>query len=356
MFLNLNYNFIAAKIKAMYNRLLEREVYIKLIKTRNINEYITVLSKTIYNQYIRDVRDVDLQSMESIILKSLFDDIMVIIRYSPKNVSNFIVNFLDRFEVENIKVIIKGLFLKINPREIVKYIVPTPLGLTLDDYYNVFEKSNDIEGLVRLLNGTDYGDIIKKYLALNREYPYIFIDSDLDKYVYLKLWVMKEEIRKRLDRKIAEGFLGLEADLLNIRTILRGKKLGLSFDDIREFIIPIYYTINEGDLVDMLKSKDIEGVFSIISRSYYGYLLRKVLEDYRLRDSISLIDNEMMKLMIRFSREIVKRYLSLTHIGWLLSYINLKWIETRNLRILLYGIIENIPREVLEKVVVFNEV
>ncbi|MEM2505301.1 MAG: V-type ATPase subunit [Candidatus Bathyarchaeia archaeon] len=354
MSINLNYNFIAAKIKAMYSRLLERDIYIKLIKTRSIDEYINILSKTVYNQYIKDVREVNLQLMEGIILKSLFDDIMVIIRYSPKNAYNFIVNFLDRFEVENMKVIIKGLFLKMNPKEIVRYIVPVPLGLTLDDYYNIFEKSRDIEGLLRLLDGIDYSNIIRKYL--DRGDSYIFIDSDLDKHVYLKLWFMKERILKHLDRKIAEGFLGLEADLLNIRTILRGKKLGLSFDDIREFIIPIYYTISEADLIDMLRSKDIDDVFSIIKRGIYGYLLSKVFEDYRLRNSISLIDNEMMKLIARFSREIVKRYPSLSHIGWLLSYINLKWVEARNLRIILYGIVENIPVEVLEKVVVFNEV
>ncbi|MEM4462253.1 MAG: V-type ATPase subunit, partial [Candidatus Bathyarchaeia archaeon] len=96
MSINLNYNFIAAKIKAMYSRLLERDIYIKLIKTRSIDEYINILSKTVYNQYIKDVREVNLQLMEGIILKSLFDDIMVIIRYSPKNAYNFIVNFLDR--------------------------------------------------------------------------------------------------------------------------------------------------------------------------------------------------------------------------------------------------------------------
>jgi V/A-type H+-transporting ATPase subunit C len=352
--LNLSYNFIITKIKAMYDRLLEKDIYLKLIKTRSIDEFITVLSKTAYNQYIRDVKEANLQLIENIILKSLFDDIMIVIKYSPRDASNFIINFLDRFEIENIKVILRSLYLGIRSREIVRYIVPTPLGLTLDDYYDIFEKANSIEGFIHLLSGTDYSDIIKKYLVFGKEDAYIFIDSALDKYVYLKLWIMRENLQKRLDRKIAEGVLGLEIDLLNIRTILRGKKLGLSLDDLREFIIPAYYAINEKDLVDMLKYKDIESIFSILNKTLYGYLLRNVLEDYKFRDSISLIDSEMMRLMIKFSREIIKKYYSYNHIGWLLSYINLKWIEVKNLRILLYSIVENIPREIIEKVVVFN--
>jgi len=356
MSLNLSYNFIVTKIKAMYDKLLEKDIYIKLIKTRSIDEFIGILSKTAYNQYIKDVKEADLQLIENIVLKSLFDDIMIIIKYSPKNVSNFMISFLDRFEIENIKVILKSLYLGIRTREIVRYIVPVPLGLTLDDYYDIFEKTNSIEDFIHLLSGTDYSDIIKKYLVFNKENTYTFIDSALDRYVYLKLWIMKERLQKRLDKKIAEGFLGLEIDLLNIRTILRGKKLGLSLDDLREFIIPVYYAISEKDLANMFEYKDIESIFSLLNKTPYGYLLRNVLKDYRFRDSISLIDSEMMKLMIKFSREIIKKYYSYNHIGWLLSYINLKWIETKNLRILLYSIIENIPKEIIEKVVVFNGV
>jgi len=356
MSLNLNYNFIVTKIKAMYNRLLEKDIYLKLIKTRSIDEFIAILSKTVYNQYIRDLKEADFQLIENIALKSLFDDIMIIIKYSPKNVSNFIINFLDRFEIENIKIILKSLYLGIRSREIFRYIVPTPLGLTLDDYYDIFEKTNSIEDFIHLLNGTDYSDIINKCLVQGKENTYIFIDSALDKYVYLKLWIMKDVLQKRLDRKIAEGGLGLEIDLLNIRTILRGKKLGLSLDDLREFIIPAYYAINEKDLLDILEYKDVESIFNILNKTPYGYLLRNVLEDYKFKDSISLVDSEMMKLMIKFSREIIKKYYSHNHIGWLLSYINLKWIETKNLRILLYSIVENIPKEIIEKVVVFNGV
>jgi len=356
MSLNLSYNFITCKVKAMYGRLLKEDIYTKLIKAKNIDEYISILSKTTYNKYIWNVKEVNLQIIEDAILKSLFDDIITIIKYSPRNISNFIINFLDRFEIENIKVILKGLYLKMNPKEIIRYIVPTPLGLAIDDYYNILEKSNDIEDLLYLLDGTDYDRIIRGYLTLKEGDWYIFIDSALDKYIYLKLWSMKDDLRRRFDRKIAEGFLGLEIDLLNIRTILRGKRFGLSFDDIREFIIPVYYTISEKDLVDMLESKNVEDIFGIVNRTPYGYLLRMVLEDYRFRGSISLIDSEMMKLMIRFSREVVRSYPSLTHIGWLLSYINLKWVEVRNLRVIVYSIVENIPREVVEKVVVFSEV
>jgi V/A-type H+-transporting ATPase subunit C len=354
--LNLSYNFIVAKIKAMYDRLLEKDIYLKLIKTRSTDEFITVLSRTVYNQYIRDVKEANLQSIENIILKSLFDDIMIVIKYSPRDVSNFVINFLDRFEIENIKVILKGLYLGMRTREIVRYIVPTPLGLTFDDYYDIFEKANSIEDFIHLFSGTDYSDIIKKYLVFGKEDAYIFIDSALDKYVYLKLWIMRKNLQKRLDRKIAEGFLGLEIDLLNIRTILRGKKLGLSLDDLREFIIPAYYAINEEDLVDMLECKDVGSIFNILNKTTYGYLLRNILEDHKFRDSISLMDSEMMRLMIKFSREIIRKYYSYNHIGWLLSYINLKWIEVKNLRILLYSIVENIPREIIEKIMVFNGV
>jgi len=183
--LNLSYNFIVAKIKAMYDRLLEKDIYLKLIKTRSTDEFITVLSRTVYNQYIRDVKEANLQSIENIILKSLFDDIMIVIKYSPRDVSNFVINFLDRFEIENIKVILKGLYLGMRTREIVRYIVPTPLGLTFDDYYDIFEKANSIEDFIHLFSGTDYSDIIKKYLVFGKEDAYIFIDSALDKYVYL---------------------------------------------------------------------------------------------------------------------------------------------------------------------------
>jgi len=104
----------------------------------------------------------------------------------------------------------------------------------------------------------------------------------------------------------------------------------------------------------MLECKDVGSIFNILNKTTYGYLLRNILEDHKFRDSISLMDSEMMRLMIKFSREIIRKYYSYNHIGWLLSYINLKWIEVKNLRILLYSIVENIPREIIEKVVVFN--
>ena len=65
------------------------------------------------------------------------------------------------------------------------------------------------------------------------------------------------------------------------------------------------------------------------------------------------LEVELEKALANVNREICHKYPSPLHIGVVLSYLNLKWFEVKNLRTIMLGKLSKIPSEKIAKLLIY---
>jgi ATP synthase A1 C subunit len=344
------YAYISAKVKGMRLRLLDSEDYKALIDCHDLNQVLEYLENTDYGEEIAEarLRGSEAAIIEEAIMKNLFKTFRKVAEKAPSTLRSFILESMRKFEVENIKAILRCLRAGLSPREALGFITPIPFGLPREAYEGFLEKITGIEDLVRRMENTDYGTVLKAslddYLSKGSLLP---LEAALDKHLYGSLWARGEKMKGR-DRRISTALLGMEIDLLNIKVILRSKSLGLGKEDCLGYLIPILHNLTREQIEKALEAEEVGDAIVALSARPYAELLAKTLVEYETTGFFKGFDIERDRIILKENRRIVRIYPSPFHAGTVLSFLNLKWFEVRNLRTLIYGKEDGLLPEALE--------
>lgn len=349
------YAYISAKVKGMKLRLLSREAYEALLRCHDLSEVCTSLENTEYSLEIAEARLLGIQAttLERAFIKNLFKVFTKVAEKSPSEVRAFIAVNMRKFEIENVKAILRAVRAGLRPEEAMSFVIPVPFGLQSDAYESLLRKVGGVEDLVRRMEVTEYGpvlgDLLEDYAEKRSLLP---LEAGLDRLLYGSLFSKMDKMAGR-DRRIVADLLGTEVDLVNINVILRSKALRLRAEDAYRYVFPVFCHITEKQVGEAMNAQDVEGAITALTVRPYAEMLSKILLDYQDTGFLTDIDVEKDHLLLEASRSLRRMYLSPFHIGTILSFLNLKWFEVRNLRALVYGKEDGLPQEAIEKLLVY---
>jgi V/A-type H+-transporting ATPase subunit C len=217
---------------------------------------------------------------------------------------------------------------------------------------SLYERSSSVEEMIELVQRTEYGRALKDaFPDFEARGSTIPLEVALDRYVYSRIWEAVKLIGG-LGEKIAQNLIGAEIDALNIRNIPRCVAMGLSTIETRSYVIPIYFHLTEERVERAIGTSDVEECLEALQVRPYETAIENGLESYRATKSTLGLELSLDRLLLELNRQSLVSNPSLFHIGPILVYINLKWMEIRNLRILLTGLRENVPREKIEALLI----
>jgi len=349
------YAYISARVKGMKVSLLDQEGYRTLLGYSDLVGIYGFLKDTPYVEELGKVTPEALNalSLERVFLMNLFKTFNKVVFKSPSDVASIIIDYLKKFDVENVKMALRALRAAVGGSEAMKYILPVPSGIKPEIYGDLLTVAENVEGLIRLMERTEYGVILteslEEYLVKKSLMP---VENALDVYVYRSLWADIEKLGRR-DREIAGRLFGIETDVDNIRVVLRCKALGLKAEEAMGYIFPAFYALNHEDIEKALEASSVSGAMTPLMVQPYRDMLTKVLMDYERTGSISAVDIEGDRLIASMNRHLLRIYPSPFHIGVVLSYLNLKWFEVKNLVALVYGKEDGLSPDVIEKSLIY---
>jgi vacuolar-type H+-ATPase subunit C/Vma6 len=260
-----------------------------------------------------------------------------IIRNSPIDFQRFFVVYLLKFEIENIKLLVKSIYKKLGNEEIKLHeSVEQLLGRIAT--FKEASAATDLTALITILQKLPYGNLIREaFTTFEREnYSFFYFDLFLDLKYLEELWSTHQKLN-RSNRRIAREFIGLETDCYNLEVVLRARNLKMDPPLIYKMISSKNYHLNKQFLEELMKD---------------NLTYERLAQTFSLGDKISNLDAQSVPQICKSIRLKLVRSLyarSMFSIAKSLAFLINKELEMENLRIISVGIYYKKPIEEISK-------
>lgn len=323
----MKFSQVIPRIRVYETKLLDKSKIDRMIDSNSSEEALRVLQETEYASIMTNVNKAE--NYEVILseeLKRLFN---VMYDISPEK---SIVDLMSvKYDYQNIKVILKGMFLK----EDLSHLLMNVGSIDALKLKHSIE-NNDIRELPSIIRDAEK-EAIEKFE--NTRDPQV-IDIILDKYMFKTIIQIRDSIKDNFINK----YIAALVDSTNLKTLLRIKKQNKS----REFFDSVIIeggSIDKDKLLGMLND-EAQNISTKLSYTDYAEFIKAGIEYYSKTGSISLLE----KLVDNYIMDIMKNAKIIPFgVEPLLAYIYAKETEIKIIRIIMVGKLNNISAEVIRE-------
>jgi V/A-type H+-transporting ATPase subunit C len=273
------YSYTNIRVKYRKDLLLKPEIFQKLMKMSKLSEIISYLEQTVYKKEIDELRTKfsDINLIEYALNRNLEGTFQKILNFSLERAREQIKLYLRRYDVANIKTIIRGKSSKVSDEKIINELIACG-EFTRDFLEQVVRNSKDINEAIESFKETEYYDVLKKNNDLSK------LEDELDKFYYKKMLKLAEgELKKYIRSEI-----WVKNTLNKLRCQKAGIKVELISGERRE---KINIALKENNietrvfLKKLLISKCLKMIdrFNTNVRYLLGYLVAKENEINNIR-------------------------------------------------------------------------
>ncbi|GAB6190109.1 hypothetical protein JCM30566_18520 [Marinitoga arctica] len=330
---------LMAKIKSLNSKILSSEDLTNLINTNTVTEIAEYLKKnTHYNKIFdgEDISQLHRRDIEILIRKSMLSDLYNIYFYLPAEGHKFFKIMEKRFEIENIKFVLRSLHSE-HPEYISKEKF-FPLNHSYIDE-DVLSSVKSFDEAVNILKNSPYQSVIdstyQNYLKTGK------IQHLLNAFDFWYFTKMKSTLNLMpgFGRNLKKIFF-IQMDLANIQWIYRAKVLfKLSTEEVLNFLMPISFNLSSEELKNMTTAENIEDFINKISICSYGKYFQNINKDI----FPYVIERTCEKILL----ESAKKMLSHTQNGFdvMSGYLYVREYEYKDLITLIEGKRYEIPND-----------
>ncbi|UCD92489.1 MAG: ATP synthase A1 subunit C [Methanobacteriota archaeon] len=339
-----NYPYVCARVKAKKRLLLAREMYMRYLQMG-----ITEIARSIgEGQYAEELvilgtkyRGVDLIEMAT--RNNLAKVFTQIFEFSEGNLRTMISRYLDRYDVKNIKSLLRGRFCEATNEEIWETIIPA--GSFTTEYLQKLLELETIDKIVDGLEGTIYWESLKQVDEEVKESGSLapFEDALSHRYYSFLLEAVPPTTEPNLRFR---RFIGREIDILNLKTLLRVRFEEAELE--RDVFIAGGLEIPKADLNDMIETP-MNQLEAELKGTTYASVLLPVLKDIEQKGL-----NEAVRVLEKFILMWASKHSHIHPLSILpvLDYFARKEREVENIRIIARGKHEGLSTDVIKELLV----
>ena len=335
-----NYAYTVARVKAKKSLLLGEEDYNKMLQM-SVPEISRYISESGYQKEMAElagrIEGIDL--VEHATYANMAKVFSSILAASQGELETMVAAYLEKWDIWNLKVILRGKSYGLGADEIREDLVPAgSLGAesleklialdSIDDAIVNFAKMDKV-------NGQELLDIYKESGNLGS------VEDYLDKYHYARLLASIDPSSR--PTKMFQEYVRKEIDVRNLETILKLKAEGIYGEQVMQYIIPGGKQVDKKLAVQLANAETIAAAASDLSQLEFYEIIKDLVEadEVRIRDVVS----EMKRYEIAQAKKFSHLYpLSVVPI---LDYMIHKEIEVGNIRTISRGVESGLDKETI---------
>jgi len=193
------------------------------------------------------------------------------------------------------------------------------------------------------------GDIIALFENTTEE-----IDVDLVNIAFDKSMLSRFETLTlpKQCRTAVIRFVKIYRDILNIKTIVRGKQWGLETEKIHRLLVGRGRELEEWKLSELLEMENVPEVISHLEGTSYMPYLRDAIVEYEKEDSVSPLEQALDVCFLHLLSNLSVEHT--TNLGVGIRFVVSKEYETRNLKVIAKGLLEGLPQDTIKKALVIE--
>ena len=328
-----NPEYVTARVRARRSALFEEEDYRKLVRM-GPGGVARFMEESEYELEINELgaRHSGVDLIEFALERNLAKNFHDLLKWSDGKLHDLIARYLRRYDVWNIKTVVRGVYTGATVEEIVPDLILA--GELPESRLESMAAAEDVRGVLDHLDGTRYYQpLLDAYESFEDEGVLVPLENAIDRAFYAHLLSdlsVSEPFEGPMGKYVE--FLQAEIDFRNVRNALRLSRSGADLD-------PAEYAIEGGrlfsgrELAQLVANPD--ELVARIRDSVYGSDLDHALTDLEEADSLIAFEHALDSVLLAYTTRLGNVYpVSITTI---FSYILAKEREVDNIRAIARG-------------------
>lgn len=329
----MDYGYVNARIRGMKSRLLDKKALENLIFKPDIDSLIAELEKTPYRPEITAAKSQfsGIACIEHALRENLTRTYRKIHGFvESTDGERFLSVFLQRWDVQNIKTVLRGKAVHMTPEDIQSCIIPAG---DLDEVtINEMIRQTDIRAVIDLLATWEIGfsrPLTEAYPEYVKKEDLMILESALDRYYYANALGLVRG--NGPDETLIRNIITTEIDTINIKTVLRLIRDKIDPPESRRFFLEGGREFDIPRLMAIMERRSVQGVMEELALSSF-YFLEKGSDTYLKTGKISVYEKELDRFLIK--NGVHAFFHDPLSIASAVGYFWAKYNETINIRII----------------------
>ncbi len=344
--------YVNARVHGMASRLLDHHEMERLIAQTSVDGIISELEKTPYSQDIAEARVLfsGIGCVEHALRKNLARTYRKIFNLvQGEKGSRYITIFLKKWDIQNIKTIIRGKNIQAPAEEIAGCLVPAG---TLDET-TLLEllKQPDVRGVVDLMATwqIEYSVPLTQHLGDFQEHHNLdSLEYALDEYYFSSS--LDRITGNSEDDRVIRDLLQTEIDATNLKNILIMTRDSVFPEAASDVIISGGKVFSQSFLLEMLQTKDVSKAIHMLEPTSYRFLLGVPPGEYQA-GRISGVEKALERFLIKKTVQVFRGDpFSFTVV---IGYLRAKLNEIINIRVIARSREAGLPDNVMEAEMIY---
>ena len=291
-------------------------------------DFIAALMDTPYKASLtkENLTEIDAHTIEKAMKQELIHQYLMVIRSTEAALRDFMIELFRRFEVMNMKAIIRA---KAEAAGTTESVLLFPVEPLFKDYRSILA-TGSLEEAIKHFEEPYRVALEASMPEYKRSNRLLDLENALDRVLFGAICSTKERLR-RADRETVEKLMGTELDIANIMTLLRCKEEGIAVADMERYFIPYSYAFDlDIDAVrDAFAADSISSAIQLLPDCPYKPVLSDAIPHYEEQKSLLPFELALQRYFVKWIRKAMFDYP--IDIGTVLGYLYLKELEIRNI-------------------------
>lgn len=338
-----NYAYVTARVRAKKNQLLGADAYPKLL-AREASEIARALQEGQYKAEIDELaarhRGADL--VERATRLNLGRTYAQIVGFATGELALTIAAYLARYDVYNVKTILRGKFAKAKPEHILDETIPAG---TLAPRLAELARLEKIEDVVEALHGTPFHKVLVAQTEGRQLSNLIEVENELDRAYYATL--LENVPQSGRANKAFISWIRNEIDVVNLKTLFRLRFARVT--DWEPYFLAGGTDVTRDSAARIVRGTDEEVISEVGTLDVAPEVVdatRRSLSSGNLSAVATSLDKELVRDAQDFSHRAPLSVLPVV------DFILRKKIEADNLRAIAYGKQTGLPTSTIEELLI----
>jgi V/A-type H+-transporting ATPase subunit C len=341
----MSYEYLNTRVRVMLAKLLKPKELLALLELRELGELVNALADTDYAPEIErcSVEFSGYELIEQTILRNGQRVFTHVVRIAPEGPRELIELVLERFEVFNLKTIVRGFHVGVPAEEMAKSLYPSIVYPSA--FYQELLKRETLRGVLDYLLSTGnryYSPLAQVFPDYERTGKLALLEHALDSFYFAQARALLEE-RDDENALLVREALGTEADILNLVYALRVVEAGVQSDEKYRYILEGGRHLSQEAVRHLLDSPDAHDFWRKFARTPYFKRVGAPQEQWSAPRLHERLENLLYAELCRLDKG------RLFDIHMALSYIWRKSAEMTNLRVIASGLARQASRAQIDE-------
>lgn len=343
-----NYPYVCARVKAKKSFLLSKDAFHRMLGM-DLSEIGRYLGETQYRDEMTALssRYSGATLIEIGISQNLAKTYTDIMSYATGHLRELIAEYLHRWDIYNVKTIIRGKVTRAPIEEIREILIPA--GSLSPELMNQLILATSNEEIIETLRKQSvvYVDeeLLRNALATGK---LAALEDELDKEYYSSL--LKSIKETTVAEKRLLDFVRREIDIVNLKVLFKLKVEGASGESITQYFVPGGMEFKSDRLAKMAAATSMKEIMDEIRQTSYSEFILSELEAFEETKDVSSLLRALDKALIEIADKFSHLYpLSILPV---LDYILRKKTEVDNIRIIARGKESGLDPELIKRLLV----